>query len=1003
MPAPAEIKRLVEKFAQHREDYVSGKYNETQVRRDFIDPFLKALGWDVDNSDGASERYREVVHEDRVMVGGESKAPDYSCRLGGNRVFFIEAKKPGVDLKNDPAPAFQLRRYAWSAKLPVSVLTDFDELVIYDTTAKPGTKDKAAVGRLRYWTSSEFIEKWDEIAAILSKEAVKSGGFDKFAGERKRKAVTQVDDDFLEAIEEWRDLLARDLARENTKLDGEELSTAIQRILDRIVFLRICEDRGIEPPGQLHALVNGPHIYGRLKELFTRADQRYNSGLFHFREERGRHESPDTLTPKLKVSDKALKVVLDALYVDAPWAFGVIPADILGSIYERFLGKVIHRDGRGVRIEEKPEVRKAGGVYYTPKYIVDYIVKETVGKLLEGKGPKEAAEVKILDPACGSGSFLIGAYQYLLDWHLDQYLKAPEKHKKQLTEFPKGVWRLTPVERKRILTNSIFGVDIDPQAVEVTKLSLLLKVLEGESAQTLQIAFELMPERALPDLGDNVKCGNSLVGPELLGAGLFGDIDQGELDGLRMFSPHREFKPIFDRTDGGFDVILGNPPYIRIHALIEFHPAQAQFLQEHYQTCQFGKVDVYVAFIERALHLLRPRGRAGYILPNKFFQAEYGVGARRMLTERKAIGGIVDFGAAQVFDDASTYTCLLFLAGSPQMSVSGTFNPEGSAPSTVLESGKWEALGWENFGDAPWALGYKTASVLLSRILANGSAMNSFTSDMITGVKTGANDVFLFTKEGGSRGAVVPEGGGKAVQIEPELLVPLAKAEQLKRYALGEPERFLLYPYRMAGDATRLIPEKEMTARFPKAMAYLEGHRATLEGRQKGKLKGPNWYGLSFSSSLKMFTSPKLVCPTLAPHNAFAFDHGGLFFPQGAGGGIGLVVQDGVDIWALLAVLNSSIMTFVFQMISSRFQGGWYAYEPRFIERLRIAPELVGSVTGVSKRLAALGRRLGDTGDGKRLDPSSAIGVEVSTEIDRLVAEFYGLTSEEHRLIDRSN
>ncbi|HVX90043.1 MAG TPA: DNA methyltransferase, partial [Gemmatimonadales bacterium] len=598
MPAPAKVVKLVEKFARNREEYESGSYNETQARRDFIDPLLKALGWDVDNSRGASERYREVVHEDKVRIGGETKAPDYSCRLGGNRVFFVEAKKPGVDLKTRPEPAFQLRRYAWSAKLPVSVLTDFDELAIYDTTLRPNLKDAATVGRLRYWTSSEFVEKWDEIAGILSRDAVESGAFDRFAAERKRKRTQPVDEDFLEAIEGWRELLAKDIAKGNPKIGVEDLNFSVQRILDRIIFLRICEDRRIEQVGRLGALANVTGVYGHLKQLFDFADQRYNSGLFHFRQEKDRHESPDTVTPKLKVSDQALKKIIGALYDDAPWAFDVIPSDILGSIYERFLGKTIRlTPAHLVKVEEKPEVRKAGGVYYTPKYVVDYIVQETVGKLLEGKTPKQAAEVKILDPACGSGSFLIGAYQYLLDWHLEQYLKAPEKHKKQLKQVREGEWRLATSERKRILINSIFGVDLDPQAVEVTKLSLLLKVLEGETGESIQLAMELSHERALPDLGDNVQCGNSLVGRDLYAQedlGIGGDNDPLS---LHPFEWGEAFEPVFRR--GGFDVVIGNPPYVRIQTLKADQPALVTYLQNAYESTRRGNFDLYVAFLER--------------------------------------------------------------------------------------------------------------------------------------------------------------------------------------------------------------------------------------------------------------------------------------------------------------------------------------------------------------------------------------------------------------------
>ena len=212
-----------------------------------------------------------------------------------------------------------------------------------------------------------------------------------------------------------------------------------------------------------------------------------------------------------------LKDILKRLYYpDSPYEFSVLPADILGQVYEQFLGKVIRLTaGHQAEVEDKPEVKKAGGVYYTPTYIVDYIVKNTVGKLLEGKTPKKAAELRILDPACGSGSFLIGAYQYLLDWHRDWYVEhGPEKHRKELYQGPGGDWRLTTAEKKRILLNNIYGVDIDSQAVETTKLSLLLKVLEGETSESLDAQLSFLHERALPDLAANIKCGNSLIGPD---------------------------------------------------------------------------------------------------------------------------------------------------------------------------------------------------------------------------------------------------------------------------------------------------------------------------------------------------------------------------------------------------------------------------------------------------------------------------------------------------------
>ncbi|HRT36180.1 MAG TPA: N-6 DNA methylase, partial [Smithellaceae bacterium] len=412
MKAPQEIFALVARFEQNLEAYQSGKYNETQIRREFIDPFFKVLGWDVENTAGYAEAYKDVIHEDAIKIGSVSNAPDYSFRIGGTRKFFVEAKKPSVNIAEDIGPAYQVRRYAWSAKLPLSILTDFEEFAVYDCRVKPDKSDKASTARIIYMNYKEYLTRWEEIASVFSKEAVMKGSFDKYAESAKaKKGTAGVDAAFLAEIDSWRQALAQNIALRNPKLSQRELNYSVGKTIDRIIFLRICEDRGIEPYGQLMALQNGANVYKRLTEIYYNADDKYNSGLFHFKQEKDRFEPPDDLTLSLSIDDKILKDIFKSLYYpESPYEFSVLPADILGQVYEQFLGKVIHlTPGHRAKVEEKPEVRKAGGVYYTPTYIVDYIVKNTVGKLLEGKTPKTAEKLRILDPACGSGSFLIGA------------------------------------------------------------------------------------------------------------------------------------------------------------------------------------------------------------------------------------------------------------------------------------------------------------------------------------------------------------------------------------------------------------------------------------------------------------------------------------------------------------------------------------------------------------------------------------------------------------------
>lgn len=622
MPAPEIIKKLVDQFTQNRESYRSGKYNEAQLRQEFLDPFFEALGWDVYNKNGYSLDYREVVIEDSLDIEGASKSPDYAFKIGKERKFYVEAKKPKVDIQYDIHPAYQLRRYAWNAHLPLSILTDFEELAVYNCKNRPNPQDSAATARDLFFRYTDYVDRWEELAAIFSKEAVLKGAFDRYADSSSgKKGTTEVDDAFLEDIESWRKLLAQNIALRNPQVtDERRLNFAVQMTIDRIIFLRICEDRGIEPDEQLKDLTKAPNIYPRLVELFKRADQKYNSGLFHFATEKGNDSPADTFTPGLIIDDKIFKEIFKGIYYPCEYIFKEIPVEILGQVYEQFLGKVIHLTaGHQARIEEKPEVRKAGGVYYTPRYIVDYIVANTVGKLLEGKTPAEAAALKIVDPACGSGSFLLGAYQYLLDWHEKWYLENdPEKWargKEPPISQVVGGWRLTTRMKKEILVNNIHGVDIDAQAVEVTKLSLLLKVLEGETGQ-LSLGFE----RVLPDLGHNIQCGNSLIGEDYFAGRLV--VEEEERRRVNPFDWPTAFPQVFAR--GGFDAVIGNPPYVfgRDWKTLGISSSEKEYFKSIFSNSIY-QLDMFSLFMELASSKCKLFGFIGLIVPNVWLNNLY--------------------------------------------------------------------------------------------------------------------------------------------------------------------------------------------------------------------------------------------------------------------------------------------------------------------------------------------------------------------------------------------
>ena len=1001
--AKSKIEKLVEKFDRNLSEYKHPKYNETQIRVEFINPFWEALGWDVNNRAGYALSFRDVIHEDDIKVGGSTKAPDYSFRIGGRRVFFLEAKKPAVDLKHNPEPAFQLRRYAYSAKLPVSMLTDFEELSIYDTRLKPAISDKAHIGRMHYYTYAEYADKWDEINATLSKEAVLRGDFNRFIEDKQAKRPgAELDRDFLASLDEWRMLLARNIALRNPGLSERELNFAVQMTIDRLIFLRMAEDRGIETYGTLQALQNGEQTYPRLVEIYYRADERYNSGLFHFSGKDGEH--PDTVTPGLALDDKVLKEIIKNLYYPCPYEFSEFPVEVLGNAYEQFLGKRISlTSGHRARIEEKPEVRKAGGVYYTPQYIVDYIVEHTVGELVQDKSPQQVSDLRIVDPACGSGSFLLGAFQYLMDWHLQQYMAAheadgavpaspppagrkPRKSDPQaMFQGVEGEWYLTTAEKKRILLNNIYGVDIDANAVEVTKLSLLLKVLEHEDSETLNRQLGLWHERALPNLSGNIKCGNSLIGPDYYDNQQSALFDEEELHRVNAFDWQSEFAEVF--AQGGFDAVIGNPPYIGFHGFKE----DKQYLISKFITAK-GKFDLYLPFIENAIRLLKKDGILGYICPTNFMKRGHGIDLRSYLSKNISINEIIDFGHKQIFDGATNYTGVyIFLNTKPDENSKIQYK-------TSLEHDGFK-VSQKEIDETPWIFRREEETTIIKSILKSVH----FTLDQLSigiseGIVTGKNDVFLLDKK-----------RIEELDIEKKYLKPCLRGKNIHPYYVNDPSEYVIYPYQLKQNKT--IPIKaDMLKENENLWSYLKKSRESLKGRGYFEKSNKEWYELWCQRDLKQLAKKKIVVPELAEKNRFAIVDENIFYGDTV---CGITLKDDVfvDIRFILGILNSKLIEFYFKKTSVPKAGGYYIYKTMFLKNIPIRKidfenhadkAAHDRLVELVQQMLELHRRRAESGDPRTREMLDRHITTTDQHIDRLVYELYGLTEEEIKIVEGS-
>ncbi|HLP89942.1 MAG TPA: N-6 DNA methylase [Nostocaceae cyanobacterium] len=1010
MSAPPQIIQLVESFQEQIDLYHTGGLNEAQNRIQFINPFFEALGWDVNNQKQIPSIYQEVIHEESLKISNAStaKAPDYTFRIGGVRKFFVEAKKPAVNIGKNISAAFQLRRYGWSAKLVISILTDFEELSIYDCRIMPNKNDSAATARIKFFHYTEYIEKWDEIYNFISQEAVLNSSLEQFA-ETKIKAGITVDKAFLQEIEVWRENLASNLAWRNPTITPRELNFAVQITINRIIFLRICEDRGIENYEQLFNLLKIDNVYGELGRLFINADYRYNSGLFHFQTEKGRI-NPDDFTLNLRIDDSILKEIIRKLYPpESPYEFSVIPVEILGQVYEQFLGKVIKLSAsRQAVIEDKPEVRKAGGVYYTPSYIVDYIVKQTIGKLLADKKPEQIQKITILDPACGSGSFLIVAYQFLLDWYLQQYLKNPKKNKSKLYQTTGSNWRLTSPERKRILLTHIYGVDIDQQAVETTKLSLLLKVLEGESGETITRQLELFKERALPDLDSNVLCGNSLIDGKFYDNIQMNLLDEDTAYRVNVFDWESGFNQIMKH--GGFDVIIGNPPYIRIQALKEWATLEVEFYKQQYISASKGNYDIYVVFVEQGLKLLKQDGYLGFILPHKFFNAQYGEALRKLIAEGKHLEKIVYFGDQQIFPGVSTYTCLLFLSKSE--------NSE-KIFIQVHDLSKWMLGGetekaWiikEIVAGESWNFSKIQQSEFLHKFQQHPfTILKQITTNISQGIRTSANDIYVvdLISEEDNLLQVYSKALDKVVTIESNLISRFLQGREIKSYQLLYANKLVIIPYELINGDINLMNEDKLRECFPFTFKYLTKNKQVLQAREKGRMSGSRWYAYIYPKNLELMKQPKILVPDIANQASFAWDENGDYaFTSGYGIILKNNVQESVKY--VLGLLNSKLLDFYLKSISTTMRGGFFRYFTQFIEQLPIRlidfanskeKNIHDQIVNLVEQMLILHQRLKEakTPPNQRMIQQQIKATD--RQINQLVYELYQLTDEEIRIFE---
>ncbi len=986
------IQELVEKYRRNRSQYLRPTYNETEVRSEFLDPLFELLDWDIRNSAGKSTNEREVLLEESLKEGADSnsKKPDYTFRLFSERKFFIEAKKPSASVEANPDFAKQVRRYGFTARLNISVLSNFEHLLIYDCSVPVEEADNHHKALIKQYHYTEYVEKFDEIKALLGKESVYSGRFDeKWKHIEDQLRLFSVDQLFLKQINEWRLMLGAEILKYDPTLEDSQLNDIVQSYLNRIIFLRVCEDRNLEVYRTLLLFANKGDFEALIKK-FEEADKKYNSGLFNQR----------LSNEIIKDISSVFWTIIKKLYFpESPYSFSVFASDILGNIYEIFLSEKLVKDGGKLSLVEKPEnVDK--DIITTPLFVIGDILRQTILPVCSEKTAEQILSLGVGDISCGSGTFLLETFQMLSDILIDYYLQHdPGK----LIHTSINTYKLPFEIKRKLLVQCIHGVDKDYNAVEAAQFGLLLKLLEDENVGTVDDEKPI-----LPSLDGNIRWGNSLIGPA--------DIKGLSKEASIQINP-------YDFGDKTFDVIVGNPPYMKSEDMKNITADEVPIYKKKFVSA-YKQFDKYFLFVERATALLKEGGYLGYILPSKFTKVGAGTKLRHLLSSNGYVERIVSFGANQVFESKTTYTCLLIVRKTKleKCEYLEVKNLSAWKVRKANEDG-YDEIPTEKLEDDVWILVPAELKNAYDKINAQSITLEELVGAdeyISNGIQTSANDIYILQPSKVDAKYYYFEKGTMDWKVEKELTRPYFQTssgpDNLYTYRLFKPNSIVIYPYRRIKDKVQFVEIQELKKEYPLLSKYLHHYKDVLADPKRDIKPEPEtkdeWYRYGRHQALEKCDVPeKIIVGVLSQGNKYAIDRYRTLISSGGTAGYCMIVlppDSPYSIYYVQALLNSKYVEWYSALIGEVFRGGYIARGTKVLKRLPIRKidftnrqekTLHDKIVALQKALIKIQGEIDRAGrDLRKREVAERSFARESKKMDLLLSKLYDLGEDDTRI-----